>query len=163
MENVTVENFIEDYLIKQIGEVKACHPYFAFALIAIGIEFLGKCQNSYTDWNYYKHSQPEKDFNLGLSIPPLNKYSNMGLFQNLRNGMAHSFLTKGKLLLSNTHNSESNCLDLDEFYANFAEACRKVLDGEIQLPVKNLSDTFFNVKEVVNTNGLRYSISGDTK
>ena len=76
----------------------------------------------------------------------------MGLFQNLRNGMAHSFLTKGKLLLSNTHNSESNCLDLDEFYANFAEACRKVLDGEIQLPVKNLSDTFFNVKEVVNTN-----------
>ena len=62
MENVTVENFIQDYLIKQIGEVKACHPYFAFALIAIGIEFLGKCQNSYTDWNYYKHSQPEKDF-----------------------------------------------------------------------------------------------------
>lgn len=163
MPNVTVKNFIEDHLIDQIGEVKASHPYFAFALIAIGIEFLGKCQNTFADWNYYKPFQPEKDFNLGLSIPPLDKYSNMGLYQNLRNGMAHSFLTNGKLLLSNTRNSEAKCLDLDEFYANFVQACRKVLDGTINLPVKKLSDTFFNVKEVVNNDGLMASISGDTK
>ncbi len=37
------KDFIQMVLIEGIGDVVKRHPYISFALVAIGIEFLGKC------------------------------------------------------------------------------------------------------------------------
>lgn len=41
-EEKTVKEFIKEYLIDQIGEIKENYPYFAFLLMSVGIEFLGE-------------------------------------------------------------------------------------------------------------------------
>lgn len=54
--NVSAREFIEDYLIKQINTIKQDNPYFAFLLMAVGIEFLGRCQST-NDWNNTQNSK----------------------------------------------------------------------------------------------------------
>lgn len=138
--NITVKDFIEDYLIAKIGEIKDDQPYFAFVLMAIGIEFLGKCQNNVSDWNYYTKGQPKRDFNKGMKLAPLKKYKSRNLYDSLRCGLAHSLSTKG-LALSDKKNKKS--ISCDEFYADFVAACNEVLSGRVPMPKKNLSDIFF--------------------
>ena len=88
-EDVSVRKFIEDYLITQIGEIKPKYPYFAFLLMSVGIEFLGKCQNDY-DWDDFSRIKPNENFDNGLKIYPLKKYVTTGLYDKLRNGFAHA-------------------------------------------------------------------------
>ena len=98
---ITVREFINTHLIESIGNIKDYYPYFAFLLMAVGIEFLGKCQRNNSDWNYYDKHNPSADFEKGMEIPPLQKYSASDLRNFLRNGMAQSFLPKGGVLISN--------------------------------------------------------------
>lgn len=139
-----VESFIKEYLIKQIGEVKETHPYFAFLLMAAGIEFLGKCQNSLTDWQI---TQPYgADFAKGLSLfPP--KYQNMDLYRKLRCGMAHAFVPDNGLYLADEKGQDSTVLYCDEFYNDFKDACNKILSGKVPMPKKKLTDSFMTVKD----------------
>lgn len=154
--NVTVENFIKEYLIQQIGDIKDKQPYFAFTLMAIGIEFLGKCQNNNPNWNYYAKRQPQKDFNKGMGLAPLKKYKSYNLYHKLRCGLAHSLSTNGNLSLSNKNKNKT--LNSEEFYNAFAAACNEVLNGNVYMPKKKLSDTFF----VVTTTDDGASITGST-
>lgn len=155
--DVTVKDFIEKYLIDEIGAIKDEHPYLAFLSMAVGIEFLGKCCNHFTDWN--KGGQSRNDFNGGMRIPSLNdtKYAGMDLYSELRCGLAHSLLTKGDLCLTNQA-SVNGAIGCDEFYQDFVAACREVLDGKVQMPVKKLTDVFFTVTD----DGQGNSITGVT-
>ena len=138
--NVTVGEFIQKYLIDQISDIRDKHPYFAFTLMAIGIEFLGQCINNKPKFN---KGLSTDNYKLGLTIPPLNdvKYSN--LYDNMRCGLAHSLLTKGGLSLSNVKND--GAIGSYEFYNDFTAACNEILSGNIVMPRKKLSDTFFVV------------------
>lgn len=157
-QQVTVKEFIETHLIEHIGEIKDSYPYFAFLLMAVGIEFLGKCQRNISDWNHYDAQNPSADFNAGMKIPPLNKYSASDLRNNLRNGMAHSFLTKGQLCVSN-RGTDGCSIGCSQLYADFKEACENVLRGSITMPTKSLNDVFFVVTNTLDGN----SITGGTR
>jgi hypothetical protein len=37
------KEFIEVVLINELGEIVSHKPYISFALMAVGLEFLGKC------------------------------------------------------------------------------------------------------------------------
>lgn len=157
MKNITVKNFIENYLIEQIAEIKEEHPYFAFLLIAIGIEFLGKCMNTEKEWQTEKKSR--KDFDGAINALFPKKYKTMKLYDNLRCGLGHAFcpddglkLTDGKI-----HSSALSC---DELYCDFKMACEKVLNGEVALPTKKLTDIFLTVN--AETNGMN-STTGSPK
>ena len=138
--SIKVEDFINDYLITHIGEIKNNYPYFAFVLMSIGIEFLGKCQNTDFDWNKYRHAQPETDFNKGMELPSLKKYKQLNLYRNLRCGLAHSLSTNGNLVLSDKSNTTT--LNCEEFYNAFVDACNEILSGKANMPTKKLTDTF---------------------
>lgn len=150
-----VKEFIEDYLIKQIGEIKDRYPYFAFLLMAVGIEFLGKCLNKFEKWDELGHAKD--DFNLGLEQFP-DKYKKLSLYEDLRCGMAHSFQPNNGLKISNVGGNDSTCISCDEFYIAFKTACEKVSSGEVPMPKKNLYGDFLEVCE----DGLQ-SISGATQ
>lgn len=156
---MTVNKFISEHLIHEIGEIKTKYPYFAFVLIAIGIEFLGKCLNDQKEWNT---SSPKKDFELGLALFP-EKYKSMNLRDRLRNGMVHSYMTKEGLRLSDFNTtSDPNTISCDELFGDFVEASQKVLNGTAKLPIKKLSDVLFSITIEGTENGNKASISGAT-
>ena len=141
-ENVTVREFINDYLIDEIKYIKNYHPYFAFLLMAVGIEFLGKCQST-EDWNASTKSNSVY-FKDGLDVAPLQKYKTKypKLYKQLRCGLAHAYHPDGIILSDKKGASDINC---DEFYADFVEACKNVLAGKAPKTVRDLDVPFFAV------------------
>lgn len=172
-ESITVKEFISEYLINQIGKIKNHQPYFAFVLMAIGIEFLGKCQNGY-DWDDHNANIKASDnFKNGLKLDPLKKYANIkGLHDKLRNGLAHAFLIKQGINVS--EGDCANALNSNTFYSDFEAACSLVLnakdDGSGKIMTadgieikKNLDATFFTITEGTNQDGELFSLTAATK
>lgn len=169
-EEKSVKEFIKEYLIDQIGEIKENYPYFAFLLMSVGIEFLGKCQSS-DDWNEPGNSR--RDFDNGLEIKPLDEYKHFDLYTNLRCGLAHALLTKGQLVLSDK--GEKSAINCDEFYKKFKKACEQVINstkdennkiyinGNIEIK-KELNDIFITITPTQNaTNGTVSSVTSTTQ
>ena len=152
--SITVADFINDYLINQIGNIKDNHPYFAFLLMAVGIEFLGRCQSA-NDWNDRSGSQTY--FNEGLDVAPLQKYKTRypNLYNQLRCGLAHAYHPDGIILSDKAGISDINC---EEFYTDFVRACRNILAGNAPKTVRALDVPFF----VVTTTDDGTSTTGNT-
>jgi hypothetical protein len=71
-EQMTKENFIQNVLIGEIAKIKDKHPFFAFTLMACGIEFLGRIlkKRKENDVNYSRF-----DFNYAVfNLTVLEKY-----------------------------------------------------------------------------------------
>ena len=139
--------------------------------MAIGIEFLGKCQTNF-DWDDSKEKiKPYKNFENVLDIGPLKKYKGMGLYDKLRNGLAHAFLIKQGINVS--EGDCANALNSNTFYSDFEAACNLVLNakddasGKIMTAdgieiKKNLDATFFTIEDGVNQDGEFYSLTATT-
>ncbi len=157
---VTVREFIEEYLIRQIGEIKNDYPYLAFVLMSVGIEFLGKCQNTKTNWQY---NDSANDFKLGMSLFSNSYNWNAGdLYSKLRCGMAHALQTK-QIDLSDTGNC-NNGISCDMFYDDFVSACKALINKNppIQTQGKRLSDVFFYETQSTDKSGLPVTSTGQT-
>lgn len=135
---LTPKQFIQTVLINEVGEIHLKYPYISFAMMAIGIEFLGKSLNSFEDWNEPNRSRV--DFELAInSLNSFSKYRPLlishSLWTSLRNGYLHSFVPKNTLSLSSkdeeTHlaNITSTKINLrcEDFYIDFKAACEEVL------------------------------------
>ena len=156
IENITVKQFIENYLIRDIALVKKDYPYFAFLLMAVGFEFLGKCQSE-DDWN---HQNPQYYFENGFQLTELaERYRDLDLYHNLRCGLVHSLLIKDRISLSDKGNDSlsDSIISCDEFYEHFKSACEKVLNGEVEIR-KDLNSTFFPVSTINSS-----SVTGSTQ
>lgn len=133
---MTTKEFIEQVYLKELSMLSPTHPYIAFAIISIGIEFLGKCLNKdEPTW----HKTKRDDFNDAID-ELLSKYSNKNLKDKLRNGFAHSFLPKGLSLTSNNdpnkigehmephpNNPSVTVIVLDELLLDFQNACKEMI------------------------------------
>ena len=141
--------------------------------MAIGIEFLGKCQTNF-DWDDSKEKiKPYKNFENGLKLDPLKKSANIkGLHDKLRNGLAHAFLIKQGINVS--EGDCANALKSNTFYSDFEAACNLVLnakdDGSGKIMTadgieikKNLDATFFTITEGTNQDGELFSLTAATK
>ena len=139
--NVSARKFIEDYLIKQINTIKQDHPYFAFLLMSVGIEFLGRCQST-NAWN--DRHKPSDYFDDGFAVPPLCQYTKKypDLYHQLRCGLAHAYRPDGIILSNEGGAGDISC---DDFYADFVAACKNVLDDKAPQKVRNLDEFFFAV------------------
>lgn len=136
------KDFIKKVLVDEIGElVEKNFSYLSFALMAAGIELLGKCERSQKTW---EGGGSEKNFNYALKLPGLNKYKDLigdqGLYKNFRCGFAHSFIANKGIELTNGNSAMHlkphpdipthivlNCEDL---YADFKEACEFIIGKE---------------------------------
>ncbi|MBP1631113.1 MAG: hypothetical protein H6Q15_2006 [Bacteroidetes bacterium] len=155
------KKFIQQVLIKEIDEIHKDHPYIAFCIMAIGIEFLGKCLNKYDDWN--KSGRSKNDFELAVNnLDSLEPYRNLlvthKLWDSLRNGFAHSFVPKGTLTLSSdkedphlTKRSETIInLKCEDFYNDFKNACEEVVKMDTFISKKMNYPLLFMLPAVEN-------------
>jgi len=139
MATLTPKEFIQKVLINETGEIHEKYAYISFAVMAIGIEFLGKCINRYEDWN--EPSRSKKDFELAINnLDSFIRYrpllTSNDLWTSLRNGFLHSFVPKDKISLSSKDEAahlvqiSANQINLrcEDFYIDFKGACEQVLE-----------------------------------
>jgi len=153
---MTPKEFIKVVLIDEMNDIVEQHPYIAFALIAIGIEFLGKCHlTEHQDWNNIK---PDKAFNKGLDllIEEEPTYGNLDLKNELRNGFAHTLLPKSKIALSEIKNGaihfsqDSNgttILVVEILFRDFVRACFRTLMTDFPVNDK-MNEQFLSITDM---------------
>ena len=139
--DISVRQFIQEYLIDDIGNIVKTHPYFAFLLMAVGIEFLGRCQST-NDWNNTQNSKTY--FDDGLAVPTLCQYATRypNLYHQLRCGLAHAYHPDGIIISNKGEEGDISC---DDFYTDFVAACRNILADKAPKKVRNLDEFFFDV------------------
>ena len=142
-----VREFIQCFLIDEIGMLKKEHPFHAFTLMATGIEFLGKCLSTY-EWDVDGKSREE--FNLALNnLNSFNKYRGIDqLYNKLRCGLAHLGIPKIGIKLDRESNSISDTsvvLGCEEFYEDFRNACIEIIENKNNNIKKNLNEDYAKI------------------
>lgn len=136
-------SFIKKVLIEEIGKIIKTNVYLSFVLIAIAIEFLGRCINDNIEWDTENASK--KLFNKAIK-ELMPKYQPYRLYQLLRCGLAHYLAPQQGLSLSELKNGTINLsttsdgilvLNIEDFYNDFRCACEKVIYGIDQKLYKN--------------------------
>jgi hypothetical protein len=140
MRTLSPKDFIQQVFINEVGDLVDKHPYIAFMIMGIGIEFLGKClENSDIDWNVTGKSAAS--FNKAVkSLASLKKYepylakNSYYIYSSLRCGLAHAAKPKHQITLS-SKNEMSHLtiwgdrlnLRCEDFYLDFKLACEEVI------------------------------------
>lgn len=170
------KEFIAQVFVLELGMIVPAHPYVAFMVMSIGLEFLGKCLDSTSnDWNRPSQSSTKTFESAFKKLSSLNKYGpylqQYKLYDSLRCGLAHSASPKYKITLSRvgelshlevTSGTFGNRLNLqcEAFYADFKLACEEVINmtfsptdkmdsGFLWIPGANLNQTT-NIQTGVN-------------
>ena len=136
------KDFIKLVCINEIGDVVKHHPFLSFALLSIGIEFIGKCRMVGNTWDI----KPEKAFNSGkeILVEIDSRYEQLDLRTELRNGLTHTYLPKSKLALGEVRNGDDHfgtsktgrtILVAEILYRDFVKACHIIL--ETQFPASD--------------------------
>lgn len=137
------KSFIKTVLIEEMGKITKTNAYLSFVLIAIGIEFLGKCIND--SLNNWSDGKSEESFNNAIK-ELMPKYQPYRLYQLLRCGLAHYLAPQKGLGLSESKNGFAHLsttsdgilvLNIEDFYNDFKCACEKVTSGIKNKKYKN--------------------------
>lgn len=138
---MTGKEFIQECLIKDIGEIVRNKQYYhAFALISIGIEFLGKCLHTH---DIYMNGFSSQDFKKALKhYQSLKKYQTVPkLYVNLRCGLLHAFLPKNGVKLTDIQNDFSNnTIGCKALYDDFVIACKDAINNTYGYVKRNLNE-----------------------
>lgn len=141
---MTVIEFIKKYFIEEIGSLVDERPFVSFVLMAIGVEFLGKCLNN-NPWDDWKIKSPGDTFrDATKTYATLNKYDVIpDLYHSLRCRLAHRLMVKGYIILSPTFGVHFNyTIGCKEFYDDFKQACQDAIDNKNGMIKKNLSEEY---------------------
>ena len=134
----TPKDFIQDIYFHNLGKIltELNSTYISFAMMAIGIEFLGKClDTSEQDWHAYRPGLP--DFHFRKAISELHSFrlyrkylKKEKLFDAFRNGFAHSLIPKKPILLTDgrpdkhlEYKDGVLTLNCESMYNDFIKAC----------------------------------------
>lgn len=140
MSALSPKKFIEQVFINEVEDLIEKHPYIAFMIMAIGIEFLGRCLSKDTSWDVEKISRHSFEEAV-KKLPTLQKYkpylkkNKHDLFGSLRCGLIHSARPKDTIILSSknempnlTTSGNQVSLRCEDFYADFRQACKEVIE-----------------------------------
>lgn len=137
---MTPKQFIEVVFLNELKELSFTKAYISFAIMATGIEFLGKCLDADAHhWNVTGKSKVNFEYAINTldSLTPYRQYLvSHRLWDSLRNGFSHSFVPKYPLTLSSKnelshlviHSDNRLNLKCEDFYADFENACIEVLN-----------------------------------
>ena len=170
IKHYSVADTVEKVLIGEMGSLINCHQgsnYIKFINIAVGIEFLGACMDSF---DFSKPKKSEERFNKGLKLFPKKyhkhsrKNAKIYFFRDFRCGFIHQLRPLGGIVI--THRDESKregtkhlqelgtdefVLVLEELFEDFKKACGKLitLHKNNKLPTKKVDDNFIYVKSII--------------
>ena len=157
----TAKEHIQDYIDNMECIVK-CKPYYAFALLAIVIEVLGKCMNENADWQ--QSGSSESDFNKALDLESLKKYKNIEnienntLYKTLRCGLLHASLPKNGILLApNKNNLKKKTIGCVSLYNDIKKAWRDIESEKVSVS-KNLDSNVLHVEDELSGNTMNPTI-----
>lgn len=135
------KQFIEITFLNQYRSIvyDQGYHYIGFALVCIGIEFLGKCLDSQCTWHQENLSAAHFKNAIDRLMPAYAPYKSL-LYKQLRSGFAHGLLPGADIGL--THRRESVeygtkhlqkhgsavTLVIEDFYDDFEKACRALLN-----------------------------------
>lgn len=143
---MTGKDFIQKHLIDELGNITKDYPFHAVALMAIGIEFLGKCLIANPDWKDTDGKKHKDVFDAALDkYDPLIKYKAInGLYYDLRCSFAHHFMVEGDLTLSNNGSNDLAVKQIDYqcLFENFKKACEIAISNTNGLIKKNLDEDY---------------------
>ncbi|MEQ8359629.1 MAG: hypothetical protein RH860_09095 [Cytophagales bacterium] len=137
MKELLTKDFLKKVYIDELGELVNSHPYISFLVVAVGIEFLGKCLDESVDWQDSGHSK--EHFKKAINeIPSFTKYRSLlnshKLYSEFRCGMAHASLPDAKITLSSkeeaTHLVETGDkinLKIEDLYSDFKLAVEHII------------------------------------
>jgi hypothetical protein len=158
---MTPKEFIQQVFINELDNIKSTNPYISFAIMAIGIEFLGKClDNNANHWNVPKKSKVNFEYAIN-HLDALSAYRpyliSHKLWDSLRNGFAHSFVPKFPLTLSSKNeaphlllheNNKRLNLKCEDFYNDFKNACIEVVNMEFSDADDKMKKQLLSVPEL---------------
>lgn len=155
---MTPKEFINQVFVNELDKIKNDNPYIAFAIIAIGIEFLGKClDHSASDWNVSGKSKKNFEYAINTlsAFTPYRQYlASHKIWDSLRNGFAHSFVPKHPITLSSKdetghfvlhQNGKRLNLRCEDFYCDFKHACLEVVNMEFPNPDDKMNKELLEV------------------
>ena len=140
--DISLQNFINQFIIDDIKPIVENHAYLAFVLLSAAIEFLGKCLSNADDWQTLGES--EYDFcNAIQTCPSLNKYKvkfgesttvkghnnvyKNKLYKELRCAMVHALQPNSDIVLGRERNDlENNIIGCRELYEDVVKACEHI-------------------------------------
>lgn len=154
------KEFIDVVFLHDLPQIVKTTPYTAFAVMATGIEFLGKCLDANAQhWNVSGRSKA----NFETAINRLNSFEayrqylvSHRLWDSLRNGFSHSFVPKYSLTLSSRNemahltlhdNNRRLNLKCEDFYQDFRNACQEVRQMEF-LPADKMNRPLLSVPQL---------------
>ena len=168
---MNLREFITKYLIEEVGKIKSNHPFLAFSVMSIGIEFLGKCLNYTTIEDICGDAgkgESANNFNYAVcNLKSFAKYSFLcdlsldsgnWLYHHLRCGFAHNFMLKQGLSLSGGSNDFSDKTNIiigcKDFYDDFYSACCELMEMEdkASLMAENFVDEENNITGTTTNN-----------
>jgi hypothetical protein len=166
-QELKTEEFIREYLIIRIGQLRKHFPFFAFTLIAIGIETLGSFLDSHP---LQADSQSRTRFRECIQRLFPATYATLWerLYKSLRCGLAHVTSPKADLYLVGEgkpahHLTEIQgvlVLVLEPFYEDFVKACTKIIDDNLIDPSKQGVKVVLEQLVVEESGGKLSSTSG---
>ncbi len=144
---MNVCEYIEKFLIKEIGELVETHPFQAFTLMATGIEFLGKCLNE-SKWD--TSNQSSDDFKAAVEkLGSLEKYKDIeNLYNKLRCGLAHLGIPKIGVTLSpdkNILDANPIILGCKDFFDDFKSACVEIIEDPKSQVKKKMDEEYASI------------------
>ncbi len=137
------KDFIKITFLEQCREIVYTHRlhYISFALICIGIEYLGKCLDQAHGWHDQGLSKMHFEKAINELMPKYGPYSSK-IYGQLRSGFAHGLLPGPDIGL--THRDESLrygtrnlaahgsrlILVVEDFYDDFELACNEMMNRQ---------------------------------
>ena len=141
-QNLSAQDFINKFIIKDIKPIVNKRPYLAFILLSASIEFLGKCLNKANDWQQPGNS--EYDFCHAIqTFASFKKYKNAfgkstkvknhndvcqnSLYKELRCAMVHAMQPSSKIRLTKDRNDLANhIIGCKELFEDVVAACKEI-------------------------------------
>jgi hypothetical protein len=137
--DVTVKEFINQVFLNEYKRiVDGGFHYISFALMALGIEFLGACLDPY-GFGETRLSRVRFTNAIQTLFPDQYHQYGQALYEDLRSGFAHQFRPGLRFVLTHREDTvregtkhlgpfgNSTVLVAEVFYADFEKACREVI------------------------------------
>lgn len=174
METYSVNRFIQDILIKEVGKlIDNGFNLFSFVIIGQGIETLGSL---FDDKPFDQPRLSKKRFLKGMSLFD-SKYKGLEnvLYSDLRCGLAHQLRPKNNITLATSKDKEQQkhihlqvgekskffFLIVDVFYADFVQACTLVVK-KIEDENNNEIDKNKKIKNILFSGKTTFKIDSKT-
>jgi hypothetical protein len=137
---MTVKEFIKQVFVDEYNKIVILgFHYVSFALVGLGIEFLGACLDPY-GFRETRLSRARFTNAIKTLFPQAYEEHSNALYEDLRSGFAHQFRPGSGFWLTHREESqrentqhlgafrERTVLIAEDLYRDFSDACRKVIE-----------------------------------